>query len=73
MANATTSTSTNGDAIVPSFRAIQLLPAPMTILALVIAAGHGLEATPLAVIAAIGALATIASTLLPTVQPRSGR
>lgn len=73
MANVTTSTGANGDALVPSFRAIQLLPAPVTLVALMIAAGHQLGSVPLGVIAVIGALATIASAVLPSVRPRPER
>lgn len=49
------------------FRAVQLLPAPATVLALALVAQHDLGTAPLGVIATVGALATVASALLPTV------
>jgi len=52
-----------------SFRLIQLLPAPVTIVALVDAAGHGLDRDSLAIIAVIGVLATILSAVLPAFCP----
>lgn len=73
MANVTTSTGTNGDTLAPSFRAIQLLPAPVTLVALGIAASHQLGSAPLGVIAVIGALATVASAVIPSVRPRPER
>jgi hypothetical protein len=73
MANVTTSTGPNGDTLAPTFRAIQLLPAPMTLVALTIAAGHQLGSAPLGVIAVVGALATIASAVIPSVRPRIER
>ena len=69
MANATTSSVTQGD----RFRAVQLLPAPATVLALAVGSGHGLDAGPLAVVAAVGVLATLASALLPAQLARAGR
>jgi hypothetical protein len=51
------------------FRAVQLLPAPATVVALALAAGHDLGAAPLGLIAVIGALATIGSALLPVLRP----
>ncbi|NII41959.1 hypothetical protein E9228_002617 [Curtobacterium flaccumfaciens] len=69
MANATTSTVTQDD----RFRAVQLLPAPATLLALAVGAGQGLEAGPLAVVAAVGVLATLASALLPAQLAHAGR
>lgn len=51
------------------FRAIQLLPAPATVVALVVAAGHDLGAAPLGVIAVVGALATVGSALIPMLHP----
>jgi hypothetical protein len=47
------------------FRAVQLLPAPATVLALAVAAGHDVGTAPLGLIAVVGALATIGSALLP--------
>ncbi|PZE85144.1 hypothetical protein [Curtobacterium sp. MCBD17_032] len=55
------------------FRAVQLLPAPATVLALAVGATHGLGALPLGVIAVVGALATLASALLPAHLARAGR
>ncbi len=49
------------------FRAVQLLPAPATVVALALAAQHDLGSAPLGVIATVGALATVASALLPAV------
>ncbi|MCJ1713598.1 hypothetical protein ACLBWP_06995 [Microbacterium sp. M1A1_1b] len=49
------------------FRAVQLLPAPATVLALAVAAGHDVGSAPLGLIAVVGALATIGSALLPLV------
>jgi hypothetical protein len=51
------------------FRAVQLLPAPATLVALALAAQHDLGAAPLGVIAVVGALATAGSALLPMVGP----
>jgi hypothetical protein len=62
MTNATTSrTGTAG----PAFVAVQLMPAPVTILSLAIAGSHHLGSVPLAVIAIVGALATLGSALVP--------
>lgn len=47
------------------FHPVQLMPAPATVMALGLGAAHGLSAVPLAVVATAGALATIASALLP--------
>lgn len=47
------------------FRAVQLLPAPATVLALAVAAGHDVGSAPLGLIAVVGALATVGSALLP--------
>ncbi|MBT2503440.1 hypothetical protein [Curtobacterium sp. ISL-83] len=55
------------------FRAVQLLPAPATVLALVLAAQHDLGSAPLGLIAVVGALATIGSALLPMVHPAADR
>ncbi|KQO62389.1 hypothetical protein [Curtobacterium sp. Leaf261] len=70
MTNATTTSPAGDAARTTPFRAIQLLPAPVTVVALGIAAGHDLGATHLAVIAVVGTLATIGSALLPTLRPR---
>ncbi|MBT1546790.1 hypothetical protein [Curtobacterium aurantiacum] len=51
------------------FRAVQLLPAPATLVALALAAQHDLGTAPLGLIAVVGALATAGSALLPMVQP----
>ncbi|PZE68263.1 MULTISPECIES: hypothetical protein [unclassified Curtobacterium] len=69
MANATTRPVTQDD----RFRAVQLLPAPATVLALAVGAGHGLDAVPLGVVAVVGALATLASALLPAHLARVAR
>jgi len=69
MANATTARVTQDD----RFRAVQLLPAPATVLALAVGSGHGLDAGPLAVVAVVGLLATLASALLPAQLARTGR
>jgi hypothetical protein len=69
MANATTTPVTQDD----RFRAVQLLPAPATVLALAVGSGHGLDAGPLAVVAVVGVLATLASALLPARLARAGR
>lgn len=66
MANAMTTSAPGQDA---RFRAVQLLPAPVTVVALAIAAGHDLGTAPLGVIAVVGALATIGSALLPSLRP----
>jgi hypothetical protein len=50
-----------------AFHLVQLLPAPVTIAALVIAGSHHLETAPLGVIAVIGILATVCSVLLPAI------
>lgn len=55
------------------FRAVQLLPAPATVLALAVAAGHDVGSAPLGLIAVVGALATLGSALLPLACPRSER
>ncbi|PZE26576.1 hypothetical protein DEI92_11545 [Curtobacterium sp. MCBD17_034] len=47
------------------FHAVQLLPAPATILALGFGAAHGLTLVPLAVVAVAGILATVGSAVLP--------
>jgi len=54
------------------FRAVQLLPAPATVLALAVGSAHGLDAGPLAVVALVGVLATLASALLPARLARAG-
>ena len=69
MANAITTRVRQED----RFRAVQLLPAPATVLALVVAAQHDLGAGPLAVVAVVGALATVGSALLPMIRPAVGR
>ena len=51
------------------FRVVQLLPAPATVVALALAAQHDLGAAPLGVIAVVGAVATVASALLPMLRP----
>jgi len=51
------------------FRAVQLLPAPATLVALALAAQHDLGTAPLGIIAVVGALATAGSALLPMVRP----
>lgn len=68
MANAITTRVRRED----RFRAVQLLPAPATVLALVVAAQHDLGAGPLAVVAVVGALATVGSALLPMIRPAVG-
>jgi hypothetical protein len=71
MTNATTTTGPNGEAArTTSFRAIQLLPAPVSVVALGIAAAHDLGSAPLGVIAVLGTLATIGSAVLPMLHPR---
>lgn len=67
MANAITTRALRED----RFRAVQLLPAPATVLALVVAAQHDLGAVPLGVIAVIGTLATLGSALLPRLRPQA--
>ncbi|QWS33994.1 hypothetical protein [Curtobacterium aetherium] len=69
MANVTTRPAAQDD----RFRAVQLLPAPATVLALALGAAHGLDAVPLAVVAAVGAVATVASALLPGQLARTAR
>jgi hypothetical protein len=69
MANALLGRSTTGD----RFHVVQLLPAPATVLALAVAADHGLGAAPLAVVAVVGAVATVASSLLPSLLPAARR
>ena len=69
MANAMTTRVRQED----RFRAIQLLPAPATVLALVLAAQHDLGTAPLGLIAVVGALATTGSALLPMVRPAAAR
>jgi hypothetical protein len=69
MANVTIRPATQDD----RFRAVQLLPAPATVLALAVGATHGLDALPLGVIAVTGALATLASALLPAHLDRAAR
>jgi hypothetical protein len=69
MANAITTRVRQED----HFRAVQLLPAPATVLALVLAAQHDLGTAPLGLIAVVGALATIGSALLPMVRPAAIR
>lgn len=69
MANAITTRLRRED----HFRVVQLLPAPATVLALALAAQHDLGTAPLGVIATIGALATVASALLPMVGPAALR
>lgn len=69
MANAITTRVRRED----RFRAVQLLPAPATVLALVVAAQHDLGAGPLAVVAVVGALATVGSALLPMIRPAVDR
>uniref|UniRef100_A0A942T6U6 Uncharacterized protein n=1 Tax=Neobacillus citreus TaxID=2833578 RepID=A0A942T6U6_9BACI len=69
MANAMTTRAPQED----RFRAVQLLPAPATVLALVLAAQHDLGTAPLGVIAVVGALATAGSALLPTVRAAAAR
>ncbi|MDP9735231.1 hypothetical protein [Curtobacterium sp. 260] len=49
------------------FRAVQLLPAPATVVAIALAAQHDLGTAPLGAVATVGALATVVSALLPTV------
>jgi len=51
------------------FRVVQLLPAPATVVALALAAQHDLGAAPLGFIAVVGAVATVASALLPMLRP----
>ncbi|WP_144763313.1 hypothetical protein [Curtobacterium sp. 9128] len=55
------------------FRVVQLLPAPVTVLALAVAAGHDLGSAPLGLIAVVGALATVGSALLPSIRPSAAR
>jgi len=69
MANAITTRHRRED----HFRAVQLLPAPATVVALALAAEHDLGSAPLGIIATVGALATVASALLPTVGPAALR
>lgn len=69
MANALIGRTTTGD----RFHVVQLMPAPATVLALAVAADHGLGAAPLAVVAVVGALATVASALLPSLLPTARR
>lgn len=69
MANALLGRSTTGD----RFHVVQLMPAPATVLALAVAADHGLGTAPLAVVAVVGALATVASALLPGLLPTARR
>ncbi|PZF58817.1 hypothetical protein DEJ23_03205 [Curtobacterium sp. MCSS17_008] len=69
MANAITTRARRGD----HFRAVQLLPAPATVVALAVAAQHDLGTAPLGVIATVGALATVASALLPMAHPAALR
>lgn len=65
MANAMTTRVARED----RFRVVQLLPAPATVLALAVAAGHDLGSAPLGLIAVVGALATIGSAVLPMIRP----
>jgi hypothetical protein len=65
MANAMTTRVPRED----RFRVVQLLPAPATVLALAVAAGHDLGSAPLGLIAVVGALATIGSAVLPMIRP----
>lgn len=69
MANAITTRVRQED----HFRAVQLLPAPATVVALVLAAQHDLGSAPLGLIAVVGALATLGSALLPMVRPAAVR
>jgi hypothetical protein len=69
MANALLGRSTTGE----RFHVVQLMPAPATVLALAVAADHGLGAAPLAVVAVVGAVATVASALLPSILPAGRR
>ncbi|WIE74832.1 hypothetical protein [Curtobacterium sp. MCSS17_007] len=69
MANAITTRVRRED----RFRAVQLLPAPATVVALAVAAQHDLGTAPLGVIATVGAVATVASAVLPTVRPAALR
>jgi hypothetical protein len=69
MTNATTSRLAEAK----PFRAVQLMPAPVTLLALVVAGTHDLGSAPLGVIAVVGALATVGSALLPSIRPASER
>lgn len=55
------------------FRTVQLLPAPATLVALALAAQHDLGTAPLGLIAAVGALATVGSALLPMIRPAAAR
>ncbi|WIE64019.1 hypothetical protein DEI99_012325 [Curtobacterium sp. MCLR17_036] len=64
-----TNTTATGTRQEDRFRAVQLLPAPATVLALVLGAQHDLGSAPLGLIALVGALATAGSALLPTVRP----
>jgi hypothetical protein len=57
----------------PAFLAVQLLPAPVTVLALALAGAHHLDSIPLAVIAVVGAVATIGSALVPTARTTVAR
>ncbi len=70
MANVVTTTRTRQD---DRFRAVQLLPAPATLVALALAAQHDLGTAPLGLIAAVGALATVGSALLPMIRPAAAR
>lgn len=69
MANVTISKAPVGD----RFRVVQLLPAPVTVVALVLAAAHDLDAAPLGVIAVVGVLATLGSAILPAITPAVAR
>jgi hypothetical protein len=69
MANVTTCPADRDE----RFRAVQLLPAPATVLALAVGGAHGLGAAPLAVVAGVGAFATLASALLPVHLARAAR
>lgn len=57
----------------PAVLAVQLMPAPVTVLALAIAGAHHLDSAPLAVIAVVGALATVGSALVPTTRTAVAR
>jgi hypothetical protein len=69
MANAMTTKAPVGD----RFRVVQLLPAPVTLVALAVAASHDLHAAPLGAIAVVGVLATLGSTLIPALTPTLAR
>lgn len=62
-------TTTTSIAAEDRFRAVQLLPAPVTVVALAVAAARDLGPLPLALIAVVGVLATLGSALLPTIRP----